>query len=446
MNRYSFLFLLVITTVTAQIKTFSLKGQFSNSEGFEKLSVLAFKDSLHIIGDGVLKNGNFTIQLQNVESGIYRLQYGPSQLKHFFDFIVTPKDSSLWVQMDLIEDKRKPLVSGSTINQDLYSFLNEQEVMIKQLRYHYQTYHSAPDKNQKTAVISKSEFEKMFKSFEKKKATFIKKNESNLAGLYVKSNPVFVPDILISPDKVNQNRFETYWDKLSLNEELLKNTPFYFTYLIEYLGYHFSQQLSPQVWDEQIKMAIDKVMANMGTNDYSKHLALKNLLDGLRRIQHESLLQYVDEKYAQHECLEAALQEDVSYRLKSYQMGKEGQEVPNFAINDKQDFYSVLNGKTVVVFWSSTCPHCMKEWPAIETWKKEHSDYQIIAISLDTDKNTYQAAVDKLPKDILHLCDFKGYDSPYIKSFYIMATPTFFEIDGDKKFVKKGKTISHFKK
>ncbi len=443
MNKFYFLFILFITMVKAQTNTFTLGGKFTNTEGFEKLSIVAYKDSLHVIKESDLNDGNFTIQLQNLESGIYRLQYGPNQFQHFLDFIVTPKDTSLFVQMDLLEDKRAPLITGSSINQDLYSFLNAQDLLIKQLRFYYQTYHSAPDKTQKTAVMSKSEFEKMYKSFEKKKIAFIKKNESNLAGLYVKANPVFVPKISLSPEQINQSKFANYWDTLPLNETLLQNTPFYYTYLIEYLGHHFSQQIPPQAWDSQMKQAIDTVMTNMGTNDYSKSLALKNLLDGLRKMQHEILLQYVDEKYAQHsECLEVTLQEDVNYRLKSYQIGKSGQEVPNFLIDDKQDFYSVLKGKTIVVFWSSTCPHCMKEWKAIESWKKEHLDYQIIAISLDTDKDNYQAAVSKLPKDILFLCDFRGYDSTYIKTFYVMATPTFFEIDQNKKFIKKGKAIN----
>jgi thiol-disulfide isomerase/thioredoxin len=429
--------------IKAQTSTFTLGGQFTNTEGFEKLSVVAYKDSLHIIKESFLKDGNFTIQLQNLESGIYRLQYGPNQFQHFLDFIVTPEDSSLFVQMDLLEDKRTPLVTGSSINQELYSYLNEQDTFIKQLRFYYQTYHSAPDKTQKTAVMSKSEFEKMYNSFEKKKIAFIKKNESNFAGLYVKANPVFVPKILLSPEQVNQNRFANYWDKLPLNETLLQNTPFYYTYLIEYLGHHFSQQIPPQVWDAQMKQAIDTLMNAMSINKYSKLLALQNLLDGLRKMQHESLLKYVDEKYAQQsECLEATLQEDVNYRLKSYEIGNEGQEVPNFLLKDKQDFYSVLKGKSVLMFWSSTCPHCMEEWTIMESWKKNHPEFQLIAISLDTDKIVYEEAIKKLPKDIVFICDFKGYESSFIKPFYIMATPTFFEIDQNKKFVKKGKTIN----
>jgi hypothetical protein len=56
----------------------------------------------------------------------------------------------------------------------------------------------------------------------------------------------------------------------------------------------------------------------------------------------------------------------------------------------------------------------------------------------------YEEALSKLPKNVQYFCDFKGWDSEAMQKYYIMATPTLFEIDKDKKFVKKGKVLEQF--
>jgi thiol-disulfide isomerase/thioredoxin len=435
----------VILPVTAQ-QACHINGNFSYTDGFEKVYLVSFKDSTQVLAESPLKEGHFALPLKSIPTtGIYRLQYGPNMREHFVDVLFTAKDTAIALNMDLREEVREPQFKGSPLNQKLYAYLLQQKKDLAQLRFNYQTWHSAPDKQQAAAQLSAKEFNKWYKILIKSEYEFIKQNESNLAGLYVKANPLWLPDLALEPKEVSVKKIDNYWQNLPITNEALQNTPFYTSYLMEYLAYHFNQHLDPEPWEAQMKKAVDKALAYMSQTDYTNKLTIKYLIEGFKAIGHEGLLQYVDEKYAQNvQCLETRFQEDVDYRLLAYKIGKPGQEVPNFAITPTQDLYSNINRKTIFVFWSSTCPHCMQEWPAITTWEKEHPDFQIIAISLDTDKNSYEATKAKLPTSILYLCDFKGYESEYVKPFYIMATPTIFEVDSNKNFVKKGKGIHQF--
>lgn len=423
----------------------AIQGQFTYTEGFEQVRLIGFQDSLQVLAKSSIKEGDFALQLANVKSGIYRLQYGPSAMAHYVDIILTPNEKVIGLTMDLREEVKEPQFTGSVINQKLQVYLKQQKELFKQLRFQYQTYHTAPDKNQKTAQLSKKEFATTHKKLQQLEQSFLKENSNNLAGWYVQARPLWLPTLAMEPTVLNNSRFESYWSRLPISAKEMSNTPFYYTYLMEYLGYYFNQRIAPEPWEAQMKKAVTTVMQYMSQTLYTQSLALKYLLENFKALGHEGLLQFVDENYAQSaQCLEASLQEDVTFRLKSYDIGKLGQEVPNLTLTATQDLHSLIKGKTVLVFWSSTCPHCMEEWPAIAAWEKMHPEYQIIAISLDTDTTAYEAAKAKLPINIKYICDFKGYESEYVKPFYIMATPTIFEVDSNKKFVKKGKVIQQF--
>lgn len=442
---HKFLLLLycnLFACLLVQGQSISIKGQFTYTEGFEQVRLVGFQDSVQVLAQSPLKESGFAIEVQNIQPGIYRLQYGPSPMEHYVDVLITAKDRAIGLIMDLREEVKEPLFTGSEMNQKLQAYLKKQKEGVKQLRFHYQTYHSAPDKNQKAAQLSKKEFAKTYKQVQKLEQTFLAENNNNLAGLYVKARPEWLPALVTEPKTVNEKKYETYWQQLPITQEAMQNTPFYYTYILEYLGYYFNQRLEPAPWEAQMKQALATVMQYMSQSPYTQKLALQYLLENMKAIGHEGLLQFVDENYAQTaQCIEASLQEDVAFRLKSYEIGKTGEEIPNVILNASVDLYGVIKGKTLLIFWSSSCPHCMEEWEKLEKWITKNPEYSIIAISLDTDKKVYDDTIAKLPKNVKYYCDFKGWDSEAIKKYYIMATPTLFEVDVDKKFVKKGKVL-----
>jgi peroxiredoxin len=92
----------------------------------------------------------------------------------------------------------------------------------------------------------------------------------------------------------------------------------------------------------------------------------------------------------------------------------------------------------VVVFGASWCEACTKEIPQFKDYAelfKTTYDAEIVFVSLDTDKEKYDAYIKDLP--FINTCDYKGWGSPNVKNYYVFATPSVYVLDTENKIVAK---------
>lgn len=91
----------------------------------------------------------------------------------------------------------------------------------------------------------------------------------------------------------------------------------------------------------------------------------------------------------------------------------------------------------VIVFWSSTCSHCETELPKFipiyDDLKK--LNVEIVGFSLDTDKGIYDNKTSAYPW--VNVSELKGWNSSFVETYNIHATPTYFILDADDKIVDK---------
>lgn len=102
-----------------------------------------------------------------------------------------------------------------------------------------------------------------------------------------------------------------------------------------------------------------------------------------------------------------------------------------------KNLYGIKASKKVIVFWSSTCSHCEKEIPQfIEKYKTlQAQNIQIVGISLDVDKDSYTKRIAAFPW--INTTEFRGWNSTFIETYNIQATPTYFILDFDNKIISK---------
>jgi thiol-disulfide isomerase/thioredoxin len=110
-----------------------------------------------------------------------------------------------------------------------------------------------------------------------------------------------------------------------------------------------------------------------------------------------------------------------------------------FSSGLKYKTLSEVPGKyKVVVFGASWCEACSKEMPQfkeyVELFKTKY-DAEIVFVSLDTDKQKYDAFVKDLP--FINTCDYKGWGSPNVTNYYVFATPSVYVLDTENKIVAK---------
>jgi len=118
-----------------------------------------------------------------------------------------------------------------------------------------------------------------------------------------------------------------------------------------------------------------------------------------------------------------------------------GQIAPDFTMNDRDGkpvTLSSLRGKVIFVdFWASWCGPCRRENPnVVEAYAKFHSaKFDILGVSLDSEKENWEKAIDKDKLTWMHVSDLKGWGNAVAKQYGIRAIPANLLLDKDGKII-----------
>lgn len=99
-----------------------------------------------------------------------------------------------------------------------------------------------------------------------------------------------------------------------------------------------------------------------------------------------------------------------------------------------------LKGKCYLIeFWASWCAPCRKENPALRKVyaKYKPKGFEIVGVSLDTDRNKWLEAITKDQLPWIQVSDLKGWQNAVAQMYEVMMIPSNFLID------KSGNIIGH---
>jgi thiol-disulfide isomerase/thioredoxin len=101
------------------------------------------------------------------------------------------------------------------------------------------------------------------------------------------------------------------------------------------------------------------------------------------------------------------------------------------------------NNYTLVVFAASWCGHCQSELPNLVALypKLKAKGLEVVLVALDEDKNAYDNWVKSFP--FISTSNFKKWESPLAKDYYVFATPTYILLDKDLKILAKIRSPAH---
>lgn len=128
--------------------------------------------------------------------------------------------------------------------------------------------------------------------------------------------------------------------------------------------------------------------------------------------------------------------------LKANKNVEMGSKLPDYAFRNPskttaKNLYSVKADKKVIVFWSSTCSHCEAELPVLlqKYNQMKANKVEVVGLSLDTEEQAYQAKVNALPW--INDSELRGWNSSYVETYNVHATPTYFVLDADNRIIAK---------
>lgn len=135
---------------------------------------------------------------------------------------------------------------------------------------------------------------------------------------------------------------------------------------------------------------------------------------------------------------------------------KLGDTFPNIQLQNNKNITVKLNsfkGKTVLVdFWASWCAPCrMSNKKLVKLYEKyKNQNFEIVGISIDTDKTKWLKAIEKDKLRHQQLIDPKGFDAKSAVLFGVDALPSAYLFDSSGKLIAINPTeaqiISQIKK
>ncbi|KMQ66013.1 thioredoxin [Chryseobacterium angstadtii] len=152
--------------------------------------------------------------------------------------------------------------------------------------------------------------------------------------------------------------------------------------------------------------------------------------------------------------LKCTINDRLATTLKSNANVEMGATFPNVKFQSvsntsAKSLYDVKADKKVVVFWSSTCSHCETELPQLLAKYNDlkAKNIQIVGLSLDTDKTSYTQKIAAFPW--VNDSELRGWNSSYVDTYNVHATPTYFILDANNKIINKpdhvGDVLEYFK-
>lgn len=191
------------------------------------------------------------------------------------------------------------------------------------------------------------------------------------------------------------------------------------------------------------KHYVDKMLAQIPADSRTHMLALGGVIAGFQQAKSELAGVYAkrySEKYRESEPAAAAHLDNLVKMQFSTGLGA---EAPDFTMNQLDGTplaLSELRGKVVLVdFWASWCGPCRRENPNVVAAYKKYKEkgFDVLGVSLDKNKDRWQAAIEKDGLVWNHVSDLKGWANSAAAKYGVRSIPATFLLDAEGKIIGK---------
>ena len=120
---------------------------------------------------------------------------------------------------------------------------------------------------------------------------------------------------------------------------------------------------------------------------------------------------------------------------------KVGQIAPGFTLPDKDGNEISLDdyrGNILLIdFWASWCSYCRAENPELVALYADYKDkgFEIIGISIDTDRNNWLKAIDDDGIEYIQVLDQNGFEATIVLEYGVTTIPKMILLDQEGKIL-----------
>ncbi len=425
----------------------------SAQQGYHiRVKVKYFPDSVCLLAYhyGNQKYAKDTVEVQNktlcefkgkkpLEPGVYLVVMPPKNT--YFEFLVTEKEQHFSLETDSTDFIRHMKVKGSKENQIFYDYVRF--VTPKRQRLHA-LQQQLQGKTGEDSVKIMEQIQKINEEIKNYHAQLKKKypNAFWTKILALMEEPEVPKDL--SPEAAYYYYRAHYFDNIDFSDRRLLRTPVFHSRVMNYIT-----QWTPMVADSIIK-AVDYILSLAEADSEVFKYWLVNLLNHFAKSKvmgmdavyaHIVLNYYAKGKAPWVDSTQLVRMVDKATRLQFCLIGKTAQ---NIYLPDSTGKYYALydvvdtSRYTILYIWDPDCGHCKRETPKLLKLYEKYKDKGISVYAVyggaETEKWKKYIRTHKLPWINVH--DPK-HESYYRYFYDVVATPTIYLIDNQRKIVAK---------
>lgn len=421
------LFFISLWAITANAQH-TVTGNFSPSGNYSWIMMYQLKGAKQVyLSNGAIENGKFSLKIPaTVHAGMLRLVYNMDGGS--FDFIYNGEDVAL--ECNPNEALKTLKFSNSEENTLYYNYLKE----VTDLQYLADSLQLSYFKDKENKKIAKK-YKRAVKKINRLQEKAEKKSRGMIAHSLIQSNGKFYPKTIVEdPQEYLNNTKNHFFDKIDFSDKNLKNSTILSEKVINYVfGLHTSDDV--EVQNKFYKKATEEVLAKV-QGDVSQSKNMKELLlFNFSSIQNIPMVDYLTKLYKKlpKDLQDTNLLNEVENKMRL----AIGKQAPNFTWGKKEktSLYEQKKAeKYLLVFWSTTCSHCLKEIPQLYDYTKGKEKLKVIAIALEDDELGFDYYSENFPKWI-NILSLGKWKNDIAQKYQVAATPTYFVLDSDKKII-----------
>ncbi len=430
------LYVLFWLSCTIQGQTY-VKGTISTPNDIGNWAILyqlKGVKQLYIKND-TITNGAFKIDFpENASKGMYRLFYDMKN-QGYVDFIYNNEN------VDLYFDATNPYetlgFSTSEENITYYKHINEATAAKRKLDSLQVLYFKLKDEKQEE-IISRL-YSEIRKSYNQIQLQYEINSEHTLANHFIKANrKYYAPDIILTPQEYLNSEKQHYFDFIDFNDKELIYSTFLSEKVMDYIFYmNVSEDI--EVQKALYKRAINEVMQKIGDNIYIKSELLTLMLVTFSQAENSTLVDYLIDEYYNKLPPEYQNSETINKIQSSVKLSI-GKMAPEIIWDEEGQTKKLSECSTadryVLVFWSTSCPHCLKEIPKLYEYTKKKPEIHVVAIALEDEETGFNNFTINL-SGWTHILALKKWENPIALKYEITSTPSYFVLDTAKKIISK---------
>ena len=426
-------FSLFLISLTATAQT-SIKGELKPANDAVTWAVLyQLKGAKQLyIANSKIKDGKFEIDLPaTTEKGMYRLLYTIDN-SGYIDFIYNGKSINLSFDAKngpATVDFNTSEINTLYHNYSLQSSAVEQKLDSLQLSYLKDNNQPDLENNYSKMLITKDSIQSQFEQ----------KSEGTLANTFIKaSNKYYAPTLIKTAQEYLNSEKKHFFDFTDFTNQQLINSSVLNEKVIDYVFY-LNQSDDTQVQNALYVNAVKEVMDKVGDNQTLQSQLLTSLLYIFAQKENTLITDYIFDNYYNKLPKELQNEGDVKQIESKLKMAI-GKTAPDFSWEEggkTKKLYDLKDSDTyVVIFWSTTCSHCLHEIPEVYEFLKDKKNIHVIGVVIDNDEKGFNK-YKEIYNQWTNVYGAGKWENKTAQDYQVVATPTYFILDKNKKIIDK---------